>query len=85
MGYKNAEQFSRILMAGMGRREDLEPAYTRVEMNPEDAEAVYLLGDVYLALGKYREAGDVWNAECGGLSAVEPLGGDEIRRVHANA
>jgi len=58
IGYKPPDQFTRILMAGMGRREDLQSAFDDAEANPDNVEAAYALGDVYLALGKYREAGE---------------------------
>jgi|GEM_PF-4116884 len=60
VGYKGPGPYAKFLYAAMGRRESLEKVTARAERHPESADALYDLGDVQMALGRYAEARDTF-------------------------
>ena len=56
VGYQAPEPFLRTVYAAMGRREPYDELVAEAASDPDDAEAQYLLGDMFLALGRFAEA-----------------------------
>ena len=68
VGFQPPEPFTNGIRNGLGMREDLATAEKKAASAPADPEALYRLGDTYLALGRYAEAKEV-------LARVQPLDG----------
>ncbi len=55
-GYRPPEEFARLLSAFLSAREPLGAARAEASARPADAEALYTLADMLIAVGDYEEA-----------------------------
>lgn len=56
VGYESAAEYLRAVYEAMGRREPLGEVQARANAAPGDPKALYALGDLYMAVGRYDEA-----------------------------
>lgn len=56
VGYRPPGEFTRAVLAGLGKREAVRTTMEAAETRPDDAAAQYSLGDMLLGLGRHTEA-----------------------------